>query len=67
MTKCVRPEAPVVKCCVCEKEVKTCERDVAINGNYVCPVHPEGAELSHGRWVCSDQCWDTATAEPPAK
>lgn len=56
-TKCVQPDAPWVQCCVCGMPVKTCERQVAIEGDYRCPAHPDGAELDDGRWVCSLDCW----------
>jgi hypothetical protein len=64
---CVEPDAPVVQCCVCGKDIKTCERDKPIKVgyriyDYVCPAHPAGAELSDGRWVCSYECWDVAVA-----
>lgn len=58
--QCVDHGATVVKCAVCGKDVHTCERDVAIGNDYRCPAHPYGCQLSDGRWVCSERCWDTA-------
>lgn len=55
---CASPEAPWTTCCVCGMPVKTCERPEPIGNNWVCPAHPEGAELHDGRWVCSDYCWE---------
>ena len=56
-TKCVQPDAPWVQCCVCGKPIKTCERQAAVEGDYRCPAHPDGAELDDGRWTCSLDCW----------
>jgi len=56
--KCVDPDAPIVSCWVCGAKIHTCERKKAINSDYRCPVHGDGCELSDGRWVCSDKCWD---------
>lgn len=66
---CVEPNAPFKPCCICGSLVKTCERfePVVITtpggssyNDYVCPAHPCGCELSDGRWVCSQECWDKA-------
>jgi hypothetical protein len=58
---CVRPGAPTIPCCICGKPVHTCEKEYAEGGDYRCPAHPEGSQLSDGRWVCSEECWETAT------
>jgi len=59
---CVNPEAPIVKCVICESPVHTCERVVAGDenegGDYRCPAHPGGVEISTEKgWVCSSECW----------
>ena len=61
--QCVQPKAPSVQCCICQKEVKTCERETPDGNDYTCPAHPDGAELSDGQWVCSEECWDIATTD----
>jgi len=58
--ECVQPNAHWVQCCVCGKPVKTCERQEAVEGDYRCPAHPDGAELNDGRWVCSAGCYSAA-------
>lgn len=60
MPACAQPKAPWVKCCICQKKTKTCERRRAIKNDYRCPAHPDGAELASGKWVCSFACWDIA-------
>jgi hypothetical protein len=55
--ECVEPEAAWHNCCICGKAVKACE------GEQPCPVHPDGCELTDGRWVCSGACWDVAVEE----
>lgn len=59
--RCIDPTAPVHPCANCGKPVHTCEgRDASGENNHVCPAHPEGAELSDSRWVCSEECADAA-------
>lgn len=58
MLKCVDPKARWVKCCVCKKRVKTCERKRSKGGDYRCPRHPNGAQLWNKQWVCSHECWE---------
>ena len=58
MPKCVQPNAPWVKCCVCKKRIKTCERKSSIHNSYLCPAHPDGVQLSDKKWVCSEACWE---------
>lgn len=57
---CADTDAVVVNCCVCGVPVKTCEREDAVDGSFLCPEHPEGSELVDGRWVCSLECWEVA-------
>lgn len=64
VSKCVDRRAPWVKCVVCGTEVKTCEREIPVDGDYRCPVHPEGTEISDGRWACSPECWEIAKKHP---
>jgi hypothetical protein len=52
---CIAPYAPWKRCSVCGTPVKACDGKTA-----VCPAHPEGCELSDGRWICSEECWDVA-------
>lgn len=66
---CVDPGAEVVGCCVCGRPVKTCERAKPVedghgNQDWRCPTHPNGAELSDGRWTCSSECWTKAAESP---
>ncbi len=56
MEKCVQSNAAWVKCYVCKKRVKTCERKKPRHGDYRCPRHPEGAQVRGKIWVCSDKC-----------
>lgn len=61
---CANPSAPVVACVVCGQPVHTCERaePVVMPGgshDYVCPVHPDGSEVSQGNWTCSGRCYET--------
>ncbi|MBI3956560.1 MAG: hypothetical protein HY340_01070 [Candidatus Kerfeldbacteria bacterium] len=63
MTECVQPNAPIVLCCVCQAEVHTCERTTPVDHDYRCPAHPDGVELSDGRWVCSEACSEKAVGE----
>lgn len=58
--QCVEPDAPYKPCCICGTHVKTCERKEPVNNSYVCPSHPNGCELSDGRWTCSIECWEKA-------
>lgn len=59
--KCVQPNAPWAKCYICKKRVKTCERKRPVrNNSYLCPAHPDGAQLNSGKWVCSEKCWEIA-------
>lgn len=56
--KCVQQNAPWVKCCICRKRIKTCERKrPARNNDYRCPAHPNGAQLTNHKWVCSGGCY----------
>ncbi|MCX6744716.1 MAG: hypothetical protein NTX82_04290 [Candidatus Parcubacteria bacterium] len=61
---CVDPSASEVPCCICGKLVKPCSSEEPVDGpdgcDYCCPVHQDGCELSDGRWVCSEKCWDEA-------
>ncbi|OGN00577.1 MAG: hypothetical protein A3B91_01745 [Candidatus Yanofskybacteria bacterium RIFCSPHIGHO2_02_FULL_41_29] len=59
--RCVQPDAPWTKCCVCEAWIKTCERKKPVGFDYTCPVHPDGAQLPSGDWTCSYECWEVAT------
>lgn len=61
---CMEPNAPWVKCCICDTPVKTCERKVPRFSDYRCPVHPEGKEVSDGGWVCSHECWEITGGLP---
>lgn len=63
---CVEPDAPWAMCCLCGRSVKTCERQEAFDGDYTCPAHPNGVQLSDGRWVCSRQCWDVIAEDSEA-
>jgi len=54
--QCVDPKAPVVPCIVCKTPVHTCENELG-----PCQVHPLGAQLKSGNWVCSEACFETAT------
>jgi hypothetical protein len=56
--ECVDPEAAIETCFVCGEKVHTCERTVAVNGYYRCPVHPNGLESNNGLWFCSENCHD---------
>ncbi|MBI2674692.1 MAG: hypothetical protein HYX22_03085 [Candidatus Yanofskybacteria bacterium] len=62
MVKCVQPNAPWVKCCICKKRIKTCERKKPVGklNDYTCPVHDEGCQLQNGKWVCSFMHWEIA-------
>lgn len=51
---CIQPDAPWVKCCICERLVKTCHQ----SDN--CPIHLEGYQ-NNGRWFCSGECEDVHT------
>jgi endogenous inhibitor of DNA gyrase (YacG/DUF329 family) len=56
--QCCNPEAPQVPCAKCGKTVFTCERKAAVNGSYLCPLHPAGVKDIDGLWFCSDECWN---------
>lgn len=56
--ECVEPNAQWVACTVCYRPIKTCERVEPVDNDYLCPAHGDGSELSDGKWVCSDECWD---------
>ena len=56
---CCDPLAPIEKCFVCDKIVHTCEREIAVNNDYRCPVHTEDIQDNQGRWFCSQQCYNT--------
>lgn len=61
---CANPAAPVVACVVCGAPVHTCERAeplVTAGGShdYICPAHPDGSEVSKGKWTCSGRCYET--------
>lgn len=62
MPRCVAPKAPWVKCWICLKPTKTCERKRPKYGyDYSCPAHPDVGQLSGiKRWVCSYDCWELA-------
>ncbi len=64
---CVDPSAPEVPCCICGNMVKTCSSDEPVDGpdgcDFTCPVHADGCELSDGRWVCSEKCWDKSVEQ----
>ena len=60
---CVEPNAPWVKCCMCSKEIKTCQHKFPVGSSSDCPIHPGGSQLETGEWVCSFQHWDTAMKE----
>lgn len=68
-TGCSDPHAPIALCCVCGKPVHTCESEIAhyhdknAGPDYTCAIHPEGCELTGGRWVCSHTCWDIAVED----
>ena len=63
MPDCVQPDAPWVKCAVCDNHIKICERKIAVDGDYTCPAHPEGVQITENVWVCSQGCWELATGE----
>jgi hypothetical protein len=55
------PRCEVEACVVCSAPVFTCELGE-------CPEafeHQTGGQLVSGAWVCSEMCWETATAWPP--
>jgi len=54
--QCCDPDAPVKTCVMCKGLVHTCERKVAVDNDYRCPVHGQGVELFNGSWVCSEIC-----------
>lgn len=56
--ECVDPEATIEICLVCKNDVRTCERTVAVNGDYRCPVHPGGLQSNDGFWFCGTKCYD---------
>lgn len=58
--RCVQPNATWVRCCICKKAIKTCERKISVNNDYRCPEHPQGVQLDSGEWTCSQKCWDAA-------
>ena len=62
MAKCVRPNARWVKCCICQKSIKICERKKSVGKfhDYTCPVHEGGAQLQNGKWACSPEHWGAA-------
>lgn len=55
-SKCVDPNAPIKNCLNCGKSIHTCEREVAVNNSYLCPIHKEGFETHTGDWFCSEIC-----------
>lgn len=57
MNNCVDPLAKVERCVVCGSGVHTCERSTPVNGDYRCPAHTNGVEMSRG-WVCSEGCYE---------
>ncbi len=65
MKECVDPTAKQVGCIVCGNTVHTCERKIPVpdDGNYLCPVHPDGCEVENGNWVCSEKCWNIYTID----
>lgn len=65
MSVCIRPEAPIVECKICRRDVHTCQRikaDIA-SDYHTCPVHPNSIQLEpKGKdWVCSYECLELAT------
>ena len=54
--ECVDPDAPIEKCLMCGNIVHTCERKIANNNDYRCPVHKEDIQTKHG-WFCSEKCY----------
>ena len=63
MNNCVDPLAKVETCVVCGSGVHTCERSVPVKGDYRCPAHPNGVEMSGGGWVCSEGCYEEYTGK----
>jgi hypothetical protein len=47
-------------CVVCRAAVHTCELAECPDGF----LHFDGGQLSSGGWVCSERCWERATAWP---
>jgi|WetSurMetagenome_2_1015567.scaffolds.fasta_scaffold359075_2 hypothetical protein len=64
---CSDPSAPIVPCITCGKPVHTCERTTAVGNDYCCPVHPDGVELSDGRWICSEECEPKGESDGPSR
>ena len=62
MAKCVQPNAPWVKCCICRNKIKTCQRKRPVGKlhDYTCPVHAGGVQLQNGKWACSPEHWKAA-------
>lgn len=60
MTACCAPNHRIVPCLCCGDPVHTCERETPIDGNYCCPMHPNGIELLTGEWACSEDCYHAA-------
>lgn len=54
---------PIEACVICRAPVHTCELGECPEGER----HMAGGELSSGGWVCSETCWETATAWPPKR
>lgn len=52
---CCDPNAPIVPCHYCSKNVNTCEREISVNDDYRCPKHPNGLEYQ-GYWFCDAKC-----------
>lgn len=65
--QCVDPDAPVAECCVCKCKIHTCERKEAVDGDYRCPAHLTGLELTDGRWVCSPECFEECRGDSNAQ
>lgn len=61
--RCMNPLAPTVKCYVCGEPVKTCQT----HRHDICPVpsHARATKLPNKNWVCSHECYDTATKPKP--
>lgn len=50
-------------CVICEAPVHTCELGECPDGADM--AHMDGGQLGSGAWVCSEACWETASAWPP--
>lgn len=52
---------PTAECVVCRAEVHTCDLSECPEG---IGWHYDGVQLRSGAWVCSESCWEAATAWP---